>query len=462
MRKEDTMKIFRLFIMLTLLSALVGCSSDAEFDKRQGEELRFVVNVGDKPGFGGETRAYADKTGWQEGDVIYMSIDNNDRLLVKITYHENSGWDTGALSGQLFGSSSGRVSAVYSDEMDKEADIILSGEDITLGGDVLYTDEGYYETADNVAYINLPMNKRPSAKIKVVGVDNGYKLNATGVTGIESFSPLTFASVDEAEAYDYESGVAVYFGVVEPDEDGRTTIRLTDPNTGLMYKRTYDKIMSAGDAVVINGPTSNESGLWLISVESVHLDKTEILLLANNMTTLKATINPANASNKEVVWTCSDESVIQLLSGENPNEVYVKGLSDGTATVTVTTVDGDKTATCDVTVTSNIEDLVKVSIGSMSVVDFNGLITASFGLKVENFLNEAIHITSIQTYNASTNELLQNAYPSDDVDVDIEGGTSGSYGITVKQVYCEEFRFVIYYTYNGNSYSSQCTVKIPD
>ena len=81
------------------------------------------------------------------------------------------------------------------------------------------------------------------------------------------------------------------------------------------------------------------------SVASVTLDKTEMTLLLGGSATLYATILPATALEKGLVWTSSDESVATV---DQSGKVTAVGL--GKSSITVTTVDGAKTATCEVTV----------------------------------------------------------------------------------------------------------------
>ena len=81
-----------------------------------------------------------------------------------------------------------------------------------------------------------------------------------------------------------------------------------------------------------------------VAVSEVSLNHSALELLEGESTTLTATISPEKATNKNVIWTSSDTSVIIVDNGK------VTAIKEGTATITVTTEDGNKTATCEVTV----------------------------------------------------------------------------------------------------------------
>jgi hypothetical protein len=75
----------------------------------------------------------------------------------------------------------------------------------------------------------------------------------------------------------------------------------------------------------------------------------------NNSATLEAAVSPANAANKAVTWTSSDEAVATVDANGK-----VTGHKEGTATVTVTTAAGKNTAVCNVTVQAG---MVKAEVG---------------------------------------------------------------------------------------------------
>ena len=80
-------------------------------------------------------------------------------------------------------------------------------------------------------------------------------------------------------------------------------------------------------------------------VTDVTLNKNELHLIIGETETLIATIQPANASNDKVTWTSNNPDVATV----NDNGL-VTAMDNGTATITVTSQDGNKTATCEVTV----------------------------------------------------------------------------------------------------------------
>ena len=83
-----------------------------------------------------------------------------------------------------------------------------------------------------------------------------------------------------------------------------------------------------------------------ISVTCVSLDKTELTITVGDPDVkLTATVAPENATDKSVNWSSNAESVATV-----DQEGNVTAVAPGDATITVTTVDGGMTATCDVKV----------------------------------------------------------------------------------------------------------------
>ena len=82
-----------------------------------------------------------------------------------------------------------------------------------------------------------------------------------------------------------------------------------------------------------------------IPVSTLSIDKTSIDLLVEEETLITASVYPANATNKALVWSSSNGNVASVDNGK------VKALNAGSAVISVRTTDGsDKRETCNVTV----------------------------------------------------------------------------------------------------------------
>ena len=82
-----------------------------------------------------------------------------------------------------------------------------------------------------------------------------------------------------------------------------------------------------------------------IRVGSISLSKSALEMTVGDQVSLDATISPDNATNKKISWSSSKESVATV----TPDGV-VEAVSVGTAFITATSEDQDKTASCAVTV----------------------------------------------------------------------------------------------------------------
>ena len=94
-----------------------------------------------------------------------------------------------------------------------------------------------------------------------------------------------------------------------------------------------------------------------VPVDRVALSPSTLNLKEDETGTLTATVEPSNATNKNVTWESSNTSVATVdATGE------VTAIGAGTATITVTTEDGNKTATCAVTVTAATVSVTGVTL----------------------------------------------------------------------------------------------------
>ena len=102
------------------------------------------------------------------------------------------------------------------------------------------------------------------------------------------------------------------------------------------------------DARNANGTTTKETQIITTvkqMVTGVKLNKETVTFNIGDKETLTATIEPENASNKNVIWSSTNEEIVSVDNGE------ITAVSSGTAKITAEAADGSgKKATCTVTV----------------------------------------------------------------------------------------------------------------
>lgn len=103
--------------------------------------------------------------------------------------------------------------------------------------------------------------------------------------------------------------------------------------------------------VIVDGGTLDESLKTSLGdrvtyvVRGVSLDRSALTLIEGGTAQLTATVEPIDATNKKVTWSSSAPDVAVVDASGN-----LTAVAEGTATITATTDDGGKTATCTVTV----------------------------------------------------------------------------------------------------------------
>ncbi len=125
--------------------------------------------------------------------------------------------------------------------------------------------------------------------------------------------------------------------VVTVDENGH--IKALKKGTATITVTTEDGKFTATCKITVTESVVSVSNVKLSGASSVKV---------GNTIKLTATITPSNATNKKLTWTSSDPKKANV--DENGN---VKGISEGSVTITVTTEDNNKTATHRVTIVKN-------------------------------------------------------------------------------------------------------------
>ncbi|WP_456287448.1 family 16 glycosylhydrolase [Paenibacillus sp. AK002] len=149
-----------------------------------------------------------------------------------------------------------------------------------------------------------------------------------------------------------------------------------------------------------------------VPVTGVTLNPTTAQVEVGQSLQLNAGIAPSNATNKQVTWTVSGASAASV-----SQEGVVTGLAPGTATVTATTVDGQKTASSTITVVPAPSTVIVIGdevrglkkIGNDLLFYINGATFADLHYKINNGgqLNVAMTPTGNGNYTYPVNNLKQ-------------------------------------------------------
>ena len=181
-------------------------------------------------------------------------------------------------------------------------------------------------TATEFALLGIELSKKDTVELQMPATDT--------LTVI--FTPETAVNKNVTWSSSDENVLVVENGVVTPKGPGVATVKVVSEESELVATVVYNVKARVG------------------AVTGVTLDKTDLTLALGETATLVATVAPEDAVDKSLVWTSNGKAVSVDSVG------VIKADTVGTATITVTTVDGGYTATCKVTVPEPINADVKV------------------------------------------------------------------------------------------------------
>jgi uncharacterized protein YjdB len=191
------------------------------------------------------------------------------------------------------------------------------------------------EEGEKTAICNVTVKEVVIGDIAVTGVTINKTSTSILISGTETLAATVLPSNATNQNVTWSSSAD---SIATVSQDGLITGKAEGIAT--ITVKTEDGGFTANCAVSIT------SGITTVPVTDVTLDKNTLALKVGASETLTATVLPADATNKNVSWSSDKNAVATVTNG------LVTAVSAGSATITVTTEDGNKTATCTVTVTS--------------------------------------------------------------------------------------------------------------
>ena len=220
------------------------------------------------------------------------------------------------------------------------------------------TDKSLTWESSDKAVLSIAADGKASAlkpgKVEVVvRTTDGSKTDKCSVEVESAYVPVTKVEILEVSGVlNLKKGDTHTFAAkVYPDDATDKTVIWSVSDEKVITVDQNGKITAVGGGNAKVTVTSKSEGKTAecevsvaVPVTDVILSKASAELTEGDELVLTATITPSNATNKNVTWSSSDETVAKVVGGK------VTALKAGSARITVTTEDGGKTAVCTVTV----------------------------------------------------------------------------------------------------------------
>ena len=222
------------------------------------------------------------------------------------------------------------------------------------------------ETPNGVAPYTAVAQKVGTATLTVTTADGG-KTATISVEVRAHVESITLTTQSVTVNRGSMTNLSDYIKSILPDNayDKSVTWAVTDTATVVTVSQSSDiwqmKANRTGTTTLQVTSVDNPRAVAFLTVEvtstvtGITVEEPSQILYIGESANLRYTIQPSDASNKVVTWTSSDESVVKIES--NPNITLAVAQKVGTATLTVTTADGGKTATISVEVRAHVESI---------------------------------------------------------------------------------------------------------
>ena len=301
------------------------------------------ISGGTVTGTGGDTEA-GDSFGICTGDTTSYNV-------VTVSIKDATVTATGGTAA------SGNSSGISATNTIADVKVTIEDATVTTTGGTAGTGNSYGIRAETT-------DTDKSAEVTING-NSVVRANMTGEEGVDG-EPISGETIKQENSIVFENGEGTVYGTVTLQEnltvdtgetldipqgatlnipEGTTlTNRGTMTNNGTINNKGTLTIEPGGN--LAGDVTGNQA---IYKVTGVTLNRSNLSLTAGGAAWLRAAVQPDNAANQSVTWASSDPSVATV----DQNGV-VTAVAPGTATITVTTQDGNHTAACTVTVRPDI------------------------------------------------------------------------------------------------------------
>lgn len=208
---------------------------------------------------------------------------------------------------------------------------------------------------DSVASVNadgvVTARSKGVAVITCITKDSGCIAKCT-VTVLKTIMSKA-VSLDAKSLKIYDGKSATLRATIKPDNVSIKSLSWKTSNKKVATVSSNGVIKAINPGTCVITVTTKDTGktasckvqVVATPVKRVDLNKSTLTLAMDKTYQLKATTTPAYATNQKVTWKTSNKNIVAVSKTGK-----IKGIAPGTATITVITQDGNKKATCTVTV----------------------------------------------------------------------------------------------------------------
>lgn len=244
---------------------------------------------------------------------------------------------------------------------------------------------------------NVKAMKAGEAWIKAVSEDNAQAKDSCKVTVIQ---PVTGVTLSQTSYRLTNIGENIQLeATVEPEDASNKEVKWSSSDESVCIVAN-GKVVATGFGTAVVMAITADGGFMAtcaivveketIPVTDVTLSQTQALLIEGERLQLTATVKPNDATNKNLIWKSSDETVCVVTQSG-----LLIAMMEGEAVVTVIPENGVGQAQCSVTVISKenaaIEDVIGDSSSSVPVYDM-------MGCKVTHLVKGRLYIRNGQKF----------------------------------------------------------------
>lgn len=276
--------------------------------------------------------------------------------------------------------------AVTEVRLDKSATTLVEGDTEELMATVMpenATDKGieWKSSDESVATVSqtglVTALKEGSSAITVITNDGGLKATCD-VTVNKKVIAVTSVVLGNTELTLVEGEEEKLAVAVTPENATDKSVVWESGNESVATVSQEGLVTAVGEGKATITVKTNDGGFSascevtvkkkVIAVTGVKLSAASMTLREGDKGTLTATVEPANATNKNVEWWTSDLDVVSVTSTTGGSNGYVEARGAGKATVTVKTEDGEFSASCEITVEKKVVPVTGIALEQSSLL----------------------------------------------------------------------------------------------